>query len=329
MTENEVIQAIELIRKYKSETNMIEVKSAAAGFPRRCYDSFSSFANKNGGLIIFGINEDKGFISENVYNVKELQKQISSLCNDSMEPKIRAEILPMEFEDKNILAVKINELPQNKKPCFYKPKGMKGGSYIRVGDSDMLMTDYEIYSLQSYNDHIIEDKRPNKSASIDDLNKDSLIKYINKVKINKPNFSKNSFEKNLKLCGITDSSGNNIYPTLAGTMIFGEYPQCYYPQLFVACVVVPGKVLGETGDLGERFIDNKRVEGTIEEMLEGTMNFLRRNMRNTVIIDDNGIRSNRAEYPIEALRSCGKRFNTSRLQYSNRTCLYFRIYVWR
>ena len=85
---------------------------------------------------------------------------------------------------------------------------MKGGSYIRVGDSDILMTDYEIYSLQSYNDHIIEDKRPNKSASIDDLNKDSLIKYINKVKINKPNFSKNSFEKNLKLCGITDSSEN-------------------------------------------------------------------------------------------------------------------------
>lgn len=302
MIEKEVITAIELIKKYKSETNMIEVKSAANGFPKKCYDTFSSFSNKNGGLIIFGINEDKGFITENVYDIKDLQKQISSLCNDSMEPKIRAEIIPMEFEGKKILAVKINELPQNKKPCYYKPKGLKGGSYTRVGDSDLLMTDYEIYALQSYNDHIIEDKRPNKNASIEDLNKYELVKYINKVKINKPNFAKSPLEKSLKLCGIVDTANSNLYPTLAGTMIFGEYPQSYYPQLFVACVVVPGTKLGDVGKLGERFIDNKRVEGTIEEMLDGTINFLRRNMRTMVIIDNNGIRSDRLEYPIEALR---------------------------
>lgn len=302
MTQDEVVQAIKLVRKYRSETNMIEVKTAAVDFPKKCYDTFSSFSNKNGGIIIFGIDENNNFISENVYDIKDLQMQISSLCNDSMEPKIRAEILPMEFEGKTILAVKINELPQNKKTCYYKPKGMKGGSYIRVGDSDLLMTDYEIYALQSYNDHIIEDKRPNKGASIEDLNNDELLKYINKIKIDRPNFAKNSFKKNLKLCGITDTADNNIYPTLAGTMIFGEYPQSYYPQLFIACVVVPGIKLGDVGKLGERFIDNKRIEGTIEEMLEGAINFLRRNMRTMVIIDDNGIRSDRLEYPIEALR---------------------------
>ena len=56
------------------------------------------------------------------------------------------------------------------------------------------------------------------------------------------------------------------------------------------------------GKMGERFTDNKRIEGTIEEMLEGTMNFLRRNMKTSVIIDENGKRINRTEYPIEALR---------------------------
>lgn len=85
-------------------------------------------------------------------------------------------------------------------------------------------------------------------------------------------------------------------------MNFGEYPQSFYPQLFIACVVVPGTELGDTGSLGERFIDNKRVEGTIEEMLNGTMNFLRRNMKTSIIIDENGNRKNRTEYPLEALR---------------------------
>lgn len=164
------------------------------------------------------------------------------------------------------------------------------------------MTDYEIYALQSYNDRIFEDKRPTRGASIDDLNREYLNNYIDKIKINKPHFAKNDIEKSLKLCGIVDTSDNGIYPTLAGTMIFGEFPQSFYPQLFVACVVVPGNELGDTGEYGERFIDNKRIEGTIEEMLEGTMNFLRRNMKTSVIINSDGERINKPEYPMEALR---------------------------
>ena len=72
--------------------------------------------------------------------------------------------------------------------------------------------------------------------------------------------------------------------------------------MFVACSVIPGTKLGDVGSLGERFIDNQRVEGTIEEMLEGIMRFLRRNMKTRVIIDSNGKRENRTEYPLEALR---------------------------
>ena len=129
-----------------------------------------------------------------------------------------------------------------------------------------------------------------------------MNKYVNKVKETKPNFAKNNFDKCLKLCGITDNGEDKVYPTLAGTMLFSEYPQSYYPQLFVACVVVPGIELGDTGAMGERFIDNKRVEGTIEEMLTGTMNFLARNMKTSVIIDSRGQRINKTEYPLEALR---------------------------
>lgn len=258
MNKNDVLTAIETLRKYNAETDRIEAKTAAHGFPKKCYDTFSSFSNKYGGIIIFGLSEDKNFTTEGVYDVNDLQKQITNLCSDSMEPIIRPDILSLEFEGKNIVAVKVEEILQNKKPCYYKPSGIKNGSYTRVGDRDDRMTDYELYSLQSYSDHIFEDTRPNKRASIDDLNLEELNLYIEKVKSSKPNFSKNDFNKCLKLCGIIDSNKEDIYPTLAGTMIFSEYPQSFYPQLFVACVVVPGTELGDTGPLGERFIDNKR-----------------------------------------------------------------------
>lgn len=260
MTETEVIEIIKYLKTYKTETNKIEAKAALVDFPKKCYDTLSSFSNKYGGVIIFGINEEKGFEIEGVYNLNDLQKKISSLCSDSMSPTIRPDILPIKYEGKNLLAVKVDEITQNKKPCFYIPKGLNKGSYTRVGDSDEIMTDYEIYALQSYNDHIFEDTRPTRRSTVEDLNYEELNKYVNKVKETKPNFAKNDFDKCLKLCGITDNSEDKVYPTLAGTMLFGEYPQSYYPQLFVACVVVPGIELGDTGAMGERFIDNKRIE---------------------------------------------------------------------
>lgn len=302
MTETEIVETIEYLKKYKTETNKIEAKTASIDFPKKCYDTFSSFSNKYGGIILFGINEENDFDVEGVYDLNDLQKKITSLCSDSMCPAIRPDIIPLKYNGKNVLAVKIDELMQNKKPCYYIPKGLNKGSYTRVGDRDEVMTDYEIYALQSYNDHIFEDTRPTRRACVEDLNKEELVKYVNKIKEAKPNFAKNNLDRCLKLCGITDTSEENTYPTLAGTLIFGEYPQAYYPQLFIACVVVPGIELGDTGAMGERFIDNKRIEGTIEEMIAGTINFLTRNMKTSVIIDSNGQRINRTEYPLEALR---------------------------
>lgn len=154
MEKSEILTAISNLRKYQTETNRIEAKTARFGFPKKCYDTFSSFSNKYGGIIIFGLSEENDFQTEGVYSLNDLQKQISSLCSDSMEPAIRIDMVPLEFEKKHILAVKVNEIQQNKKPCYYKPKGLKNGSYTRIGDRDELMTDYEIYALQSYNDGI-------------------------------------------------------------------------------------------------------------------------------------------------------------------------------
>jgi len=73
ITKEEVINAIKTLRRFNSETNTIEAKSAKNGFPKRCYDTISSFANKSDGIIIFGINEDNNFSADGVYDVKVLQ----------------------------------------------------------------------------------------------------------------------------------------------------------------------------------------------------------------------------------------------------------------
>lgn len=109
LMENDIIKKIELLKKYQSETNQIEAKTASKDFPKKCYDTISSFSNTYGGTIIFGIDEENGFTEHDVYDIKDLQSKISSLCADAMEPIIRP-----EFE------MKKNKLPE---PIFEEIRG--------------------------------------------------------------------------------------------------------------------------------------------------------------------------------------------------------------
>ena len=97
--------------------------------------------------LLYGLDERNNFKTEGVYDVNDIQKQITNLCSDSMYPQLRPDILSLEFEGKIIVAVKIEELTPNNKPCYYKPAGIRKGSYTRIGDRDDLMTDYELKYL--------------------------------------------------------------------------------------------------------------------------------------------------------------------------------------
>ena len=68
-------------------------------------------------------------------------------------------------------------------------------------------------------------------------------------------------------------------------LLFGIYPQAAFPQLGIIASVVPGTEMGETDSNGNRFIDSKRIEGTIPEMLEGAVTFIGRNMQTAIRIN--------------------------------------------
>ena len=102
-----------------------------------------------------------------------------------------------------------------------------------------------------------------------------------------------------EILSLTGAMQNNK-PTLAGMMTLGDYPQRIYPNLCITAIAVNGTVL-QPDDGGERFIDNKRYEGTIAEMLEGALGFVARNGKTRVVIRD-GKRTDIPEYPETAVR---------------------------
>ena len=104
------------------------------------------------------------------------------------------------------------------------------------------------------------------------------------------------------LSGITTKSLNTFYHACSYAKV--DYSHFMNITAKVALrIVVLGNEIGEVGNMGERFLDNQRIEGNIAEMLDGAIQFVNRNMRVKTIVDsETGKRKDRTDYPITAIR---------------------------
>lgn len=299
MQTDALIKLVADIQSNQSESQNIEVKAAAKGCPTRLFDTLSSFSNQDeGGVLVFGLDETEGFTIKGVYDPQDLQKKVTEQCKQ-MEPIVRALFTICEVDGKVIVSAEIPGADISERPVFYKGVGRIRGSYVRVGESDEPMSEYEIYSYEAFRKRIRDDIRKIDNLKMRLVDENRMKNYLDTVKTERKNLADNvSQEEIMELMGITADGGL----TLAGLMTFSKYPQMYFPQLCITAVALPGKEMGTIGDDGERFIDNKRITGAIPDMLEEAVEFVRKNSRIKTIIDETGHRSDKAEYPIKAVR---------------------------
>lgn len=159
MTNEELIEKLELIQKFKCETPTLEIKSAEQGCPKHLYDSLSSFSNQDdGGIIIFGVDEKQNFKEVGVYDPQDIQKKINEQCLQ-MEPVVRPQLTVAEKNGKYFVSAEIPGADISDRPVFYRGRGRVKGSFIRVGDSDEPMTEYEVYSYEAYRKKYQDDIR--------------------------------------------------------------------------------------------------------------------------------------------------------------------------
>jgi len=299
MTTEELLEKLDFIQKMKCETQTLELKSANEGCPKRLYDSLSSFSNQDeGGVIIFGVDENQNYKEVGVYDPQDIQKKINEQCLQ-MEPVIRPLITVAEKNNLFFVSAEIPGIDLADRPCHYKGQGRLKGSYTRIGDSDEPMTEYEVYSYEAFRKKYQDDIRPVQRATLLSLNQEGLSGYIQLLKDGKPNLSAINDKDIYELMSITRN--NDV--TLSAAFLFGPYPQAYFPQLCITAIVVPGGEMGQLGESGERFLDNQRIEGNIPNMLNEAIKFVRKNMRTKTIINpETGLREDRTDYPILAIR---------------------------
>ncbi len=304
MTREELSQLIADVQQLQSELDEVEVKTAQGGTPQRLYEGLSAFANQpGGGVFLFGLDERKQFDAVGVGNAHKLQEDITNWCSADMEPALRPEFTVEEIDGQTIVAVEVPETPAEQKPCYYKPAGLQKGSYLRVGNTNRQMTDYEIFGYVSARTQPTFDAEPVRDATLNDLDRAKLEDYVAQLKRQRPQaaYLNLPVEQILQQRNIVREVEGVLRPTLAGLLAFGTYPQQFEPQLVITYLQYYGTDETEKTPRGERFLDNRKFEGSLLEMIVSAFDYVMASVRKSRLVT--GLYSrNIPEYPEEAVR---------------------------
>ena len=229
------------LEKYR-EHYQLEVKDARGGFPDSFWDTYSSFANTDGGIIILGVKELKdGTLS--VVGLGDIEKTYKDFWNMvNNRQKISSNILTEKsvskekIGGKDILVFRIPRVERTARP-IYKGMDPRHGTYRRYHEGDYLCSSEEISLMFRDADSKSQDTKVLVEMDNSVFCPDTIRSYRQMFKNTHPDHFWNNVEDELflrNLGAISVSSDGNYHPTVAGLLMFGyeyeivrEFPQYF------------------------------------------------------------------------------------------------------
>lgn len=286
-TPEELTRTLNELRLLGRDSLTVEVKSAHMGYPSSVAETICSFANlPDGGTIICGVDESQKFAPVGVYDVEDLRAKIIDAAQN-LKPKIVVETDDITLDGHQLLIVTVPGLPVQERPCF------KGNiAYQRLGDGDYPMDGYALSLMYAQRHKPHNDLQSIAHTSIDDLDKSYTQDFLRQVRLSSARLRQSSDQEILYKRNVL-AADNHL--TLAGMCALGDYPQQFYSGASVIGIV---STSGNT-----RNDDRFRSEGPIPAMLEDTLAWLIRNIKNRTVTAPNGAGLiDQPEIPLVALR---------------------------
>ncbi len=303
MYKSDVDALLTELRQFGNDHRHVEAKKAKGGLPTRLWETLSAFANADGGVLLLGVDEASGFAVTGVDDPASAERAVGEMCSARMEPPIRAQIGTVEVDGRSVVVIEVPALARDRRPCFYVGEGAHRGSYIRVGDGDRRLTEYEVGLLIADRGQPREDERPVDDATFDDLDAELVDGYVKRLRRDKPRVALGNDDiAILRLTRVLVTRTDAVVvPSVAGLLALGSYPQAFLPQVNMSFVSYPTPVAGQPGPRGERFLDNVSIDGPIPLLAEDAMTRLRQRMARRSVVAGAG-RRDVYEYPEEAVR---------------------------
>lgn len=304
MSEKNISKMVSRLRRQKKDDASVEVKECRDQLSNDIWESVSAFANTDGGTIILGLSEQNGFKPVENFSIEKVRDQFIAGIGDGAvsNPQVinppRYQIIRTEFETYPILEIEIEELPMAEKPCYLASRGIQTGSYKRVDDADIKLSQNEIFSLSTAITPSNADRTEVIKAAFGDLDSTTLNGIFTKASQQMPRSmanTKSDIDK-MKRLNILDPDGHVLK---AGLLVCGTYPQQFFPKLMIDVAVHPGLEKGTGGHL--RFIDRTLCEGKIGDMISDAMTAVSKNLKRKSLVQGSG-RKDMLEIPEEVLR---------------------------
>jgi ATP-dependent DNA helicase RecG len=296
------------LRRVGRDDAGLEVKLASTDIlPKETIHTLCAFANTpGGGALILGLDETNGFATVGCAHAAKLAADITSLCRDALQPPIIPVIDLPSFEGETLLVAEVPELDPADKPCYLRSKGISNGSYIRIADGDHRLTSYEVSQLLLNRGQPMFDWEPVEESGRDDLDDELVRDFLREIRRSRPALARRDDDDLLHRCGVLVQSAKGAgpsVPSLGGLLALGRDPQAFNALrgCAVTVTVYPTPRKGEPGPDGQRFLDDKILEGPVPILLEEVFAVLLARMSKQGLVTGIG-REDRWEYPLEALR---------------------------
>ncbi len=234
------------LRRDKGDNERVEAKRAQGGVDKALWKSVSAFANTDGGLIILGLDEEAGFAPTTEFPAVKVQDQIASGLRAGVGMKPAVSPVPQhrtstaEFEGATLVLLEIHPMRTDpgllaQMPCYVENLGLAKGSFKRYFDQDQNLSAYEIHALQTIHRYDDTDRQPVTGATEEDLDTAAIASVIQSLKDQGSQISRGASGSTQILQRINAVSvvGGAATPTLAGLLTLGNYPQQFFPQLFI------------------------------------------------------------------------------------------------
>lgn len=220
--------------KYGEHINL-ECKKAESKLPNSVWETYSSFANTDGGTILFGVEEhvheldfDKRFTFVSVKNPNQRLKDFWNTINSekvSSNILVNSDVGFCKIEGKDIMWIHVPRADYRSKPVFINNNPMKG-TYKRNYEGDYHCTEDEIKSMLRDASDSGNDGGLLNGYTMDDIDLNSLRSYRIEFEHQNPDHIWNgdddrNFLKNIGGYAIDRDTGKG-WLTLAGLLMFGK-----------------------------------------------------------------------------------------------------------
>lgn len=302
MTKTEVLEVLK-----NGENSGVEFKRDDVR-PESLAKEMAGLLNLEGGHILLGV-EDDGIVSGLARNPKKTEEWVMEVSRTHLQPAI----IPYweKFQWDEAKAIGVVSLPADSSDKPYKAKrGSAWVTQIRVGSTTRDATREEEARLYQQSGLMPYDLKPVPGTGLAEIDRRRLVNYFRDIRTQDcpADDDEEGWRRLLINTDLMVEDRGRAIPAAGSLILFGMSPNRYLPQTGITAVAYPGTekdysvkeravlrgpavaLLSKAGDVVET--------GVIEQALD----FVRRNTHMEARIDKGGRRSERWDYPLNAIR---------------------------